>query len=432
MGKFNPFNPNATVAPNLFAGRTQQVLHVLNKLEHVRQGMSASFVLHGERGIGKTALARLIKHFSSAKDPLFSSLNFLTTYYSVDKGQDLRSVLQEAMNALTDQLPSTAIARLTERVGSIFKGGKFSFGAFSVDLRNPQDGTPAEAKRQLKDQAVSVLTNILKSLENPVDILDKADGILVILDEIHNLDDLEGAAQVLRSIATTLDVNGMGKVSFLVIGYSDPVQAFFSGDPSAQRHFDSLLLGIMPKVEAIEVLEKGFKLAGVTYDTAAMEKNIVSTGGYPHAIQVLGRHLVEFDSDGNIAEDDWSSATYATAAELQGKDFSHLYGFSKKATMREKVLDAMAIIGRPITKGELANILGKTIYQQAYLGELKNSGAVKEDPATGFLQLHSQLFRTSILLHVIPRLGTDKMVKSLVERYWNTSEQQQKELDQIK
>lgn len=47
--------------PTLFAGREQQFLAVLKKLSHVRKGQHASFILHGERGIGKTALPQLIQ-----------------------------------------------------------------------------------------------------------------------------------------------------------------------------------------------------------------------------------------------------------------------------------------------------------------------------------------------------------------------------------
>lgn len=60
MMKYNPFNPNSVVSTNLFAGRTEYVLKILRKMEQVKKGMPASFFLSGERGIGKTALAKLI------------------------------------------------------------------------------------------------------------------------------------------------------------------------------------------------------------------------------------------------------------------------------------------------------------------------------------------------------------------------------------
>ena len=65
--KYNPFNPNSVVATNLFAGRSQYILRIIRKLDQVRRGMPSSFFLFGERGIGKTALAKLVKHLAETQ-----------------------------------------------------------------------------------------------------------------------------------------------------------------------------------------------------------------------------------------------------------------------------------------------------------------------------------------------------------------------------
>ena len=89
MKKYNPFNPNSVVSTNLFAGRKNYVLRILSKMEQVRKGMPASFFLFGERGIGKTALAKLIMHIAENPNPDLGELKFLTSYYSVDRGRIL-------------------------------------------------------------------------------------------------------------------------------------------------------------------------------------------------------------------------------------------------------------------------------------------------------------------------------------------------------
>ena len=438
MGKLNPFNPNSVVAPPLFAGRREQTLRILNKLEHVQKGLSASFVLHGERGIGKTALAKLIRAVASGKKSQGvevlrkeHSLNFLSTYYCVEKGQHFHSVLQASLNSLTDQLPLAALKRLADRLGSIFKNGKFSFGAFSVELEKP---LKADHEQHLKDQAVSVLTNILEGLDEAgLKEGVKYSGLLIIIDEVHNVEDIEGIAQLFRNITTTLDVNGLGRVSFMILGYSEPIRDFFTGDPSARRSFDSILLTHMPKEEAKEVLIKGFDQARVAYDPQALEKHILSTGGYPHSIQVLGHHLIELDTDDAINADDWSRALTQTTIELQSKDFLDFYNFGKKPTMREQVLDIMAVIGRPVSKMELkAACDGKNIYQTTCLGELKRIGAVKEDRNTGLLTLQSQLFRTAILFDVVRRVAEQEQVDNTLLRamqtYWERAERATQEV----
>src|SRR5580704_8393320 len=104
---FNPFNPNSVVVPNLFAGRTKNVLDISRKLSQLKHNMPASFFIHGERGIGKTALAKLIKSIATLNDPKLYNLNLLTSYYSVENGQDLSSVIQASVNSLTDQMDTS-------------------------------------------------------------------------------------------------------------------------------------------------------------------------------------------------------------------------------------------------------------------------------------------------------------------------------------
>ena len=392
--KYNPFNPNSVVAPSLFAGRRSQVLEILGKLAHVRKSMPASFVLHGERGIGKTALAKLIKYLAISNQESAENLSFLSSYYSVEKGQTLKSVLQASLNIISDQLDKTVIDQLSERLGGLFKGGKFTIGAFSAEF---DKDTSSNENQILKDQITSILTNIIKSS-------DKSDGVLIIIDEIHNMSDIEGAAQVIRSIATTLDVNGYGKISFMIIGYSEAIESFFKGDLSAKRHFDSVALTIMPLEEAIEVLTKGFDEVKVKYDKKQVSDFIIQTGGYPHSIQLLGHNVVSIDKDNLISIDDWNEAIWKTAVDLKSKDFSNFYNFDGKQTLREMLMDVLAIAGIPLSKQKVKDLCeGKNIYQSVILGELKKSGAIYENKENNELRLHSLLFRSAILIHIFSK-----------------------------
>ena len=83
--KNNPFNPNSVVQPRLFAGRVDQVRHVIRKMSQVRDKMPSSFVISGERGIGKTALAKLIMFIAQEKDEKIENLNSCPTYRAQSK-----------------------------------------------------------------------------------------------------------------------------------------------------------------------------------------------------------------------------------------------------------------------------------------------------------------------------------------------------------
>lgn len=411
----NPFNPNSIVTPPLFAGRGEQVVHILKKLAQVREGMPASFVLQGDRGIGKTALAKLIMYAAEQKDPKLHNLRFLTGYYVVEKDQTFESALQASLNLMTDKMPESVIKRLSQRLGTFFKNGKFSFGAFGANV--VYDGTSKQAKDMaIKDRAVSAFANIIAGLDEITEQERELDGVLVVIDEIHSLKDVDGAAQILRAISTTLDVNRQGKISFMVIGYADGIERFFSGDPSARRHFDVINLTVMPRNEAKEILIKGFEKAGLTYDKEALEHNIDVAGGYPHSIQIIGHQLVDVDTDDCIGENDWKQALQMAAVELARKDFLEMYDFNGKGTLRETVLNILALAG-PLTKLQLRDFTdGKNIYTETCMGILKKSGAVRE-LQDGMVMLHSMLFRAAILIHLYTHAQTNKGLEDLIKRF---------------
>lgn len=421
-GPINPFNPNSVVTPALFAGRHEQVLQILKKLTQVRDGMPASFVLQGDRGIGKTALAKLIMYTAEAEDPILENLKFLTSYYAVEKGQSFESVLQASLNIMTDRMPESVIQRLSQRLGNFFKNGKFTFGAFGASATVEGEVKSEDKLTVIKDRAVSVFSNIISGIDEMKDDPKKLDGILLVIDEVHNLKDLDGAAQILRAISTTLDVSRLGKISFIVIGYPDGMDRFFKGDPSARRHFDIIELTAMSRDEAKEVLTKGFTKSSLTYDEPVLEQNIDVAGGYPHSIQVIGHNLVEADHDGKIGADDWTSALMKSAAEMARKEFSDLYDFKGKGTLRETVLNVLALAKRPMTKQELRDAVGgKNIYTATCMGELKKTGAVTEI-ADGSIILHSMLFRAAVLVHLYTHADRNPAYQKMIQEFSPTHE----------
>ncbi len=404
--KYNPFNPNSVVSTNLFAGRKDYVIRIIRKLEQVKKGMPSSFLLFGERGIGKTALAKLLIYIAENKDADMGNLNFLVSYYSADKGQSINTVLQSSLNELTDNISSSVLDMLGKRLGSLLKNGKFSIGAFSVDLK-------ADVKTiAVRDQLISILSNLIEAIKNEEGER-KKDGVIIVIDEMQNIDDIETCAQLFRGIITTLDVKNLGNISFLLIGYESAFNDFFKGDPSARRQFDSIGLGVMPVEEAKEVLTKGFKEANVKWDQSSLDKYILATGGYPHSIQLLGHNLIEYDSDNFIDDSDWIKAINHTATELQYKDFAVMYNFSGKVSGREKILDALAVAWQPLTRQEISKYTEiQNVYQ--YLPDLEKRGAIKIDHKNGTIVLHSQLFRIAILSKIMSKIA-EGYLKEIIE-----------------
>ena len=428
----NPFNPNSIVPRNLFAGRASYCLNILKKLAETKHGRPSSFFLYGERGIGKSALAKLIGYVATANDEKFYSLRFVKSYYAVEPKQTFRSVMEASLNNLATAVPTSWGKKLQDRLGDLFKNGKFSLGAFGqLGISVEAGAQPREQNITVRDQAVSILSNLLSTLKESKATEDSRDGILIIIDEMQNLKDIEVAAPLLRGILGTLDFNGLGYVSFLLIGLDQAFEDFMKGDASARRNFDPIRLDVMPPDEAMDVLQKGFRSIGLQWDEEALKAHIYVTGGYPHSIQVVGRNVVDVDANNLIAEDDWKTAIKQTAHELQEKEFSDMYCFAGKWRGRDRVLNMVASFG-PMPRKELTekckSAYGmKNPYQ--YLSELEKCGAIRI-LATGVVELHSQLFRTAVLSALLPRLATEpglqKMWDEVIERFTQSRKHDEK------
>ncbi len=82
-----------------------------------------------------------------------------------------------------------------------------------------------------------------------------------------------------------------------------------------------------------------------------------------------------------------------------------------------EILHLLALVEIPVSKTLISREFeGGNIYTKSCLPALKELGAVKENPETGELSLHSPLFRSAILLHIIPSMKKNDAVYARVNR----------------
>jgi AAA ATPase-like protein len=85
--KYNPFQPNAIVAPGMFIGRADEIKVIEQCLFQTKSGNPQHFLVQGERGIGKSSLLFLVEAIGSGLATTVHSneqLSFLTLF--VDLG----------------------------------------------------------------------------------------------------------------------------------------------------------------------------------------------------------------------------------------------------------------------------------------------------------------------------------------------------------
>ncbi len=194
----NAFQPAKEIdVPNRFAGRHQSVIDCYYAL--ATQGANLAIV--GNRGIGKSSLARQVIRMATGDNTLieksldhrvFERHDFLAMYFACG----------DAVRTSDDLLESLGAERRTE------SGAQKAIAQHSID---------------------TVFTNVVRELANQG--LAKH-GILIVVDEFDRIGDPAGFASFLKSLATNVPA-----VKFCLVGVAQDIKELMKEHESTDRLF---------------------------------------------------------------------------------------------------------------------------------------------------------------------------------------------------
>ncbi|MGO9838970.1 MAG: ATP-binding protein [Polyangiaceae bacterium] len=183
-----------------FAGRNQQVQTVHQAL--MAQGTNIAIV--GNRGIGKSSLARQLVAMASGKTELLDRLglkyddkhDFLTVYFACgSQTQSLDHLLQQLLT--NDECLSRWAYYVPQAMKEIEASPKLNLGFVKVDVTA---NVTSEAKAAVTQHDLqTVFTNVVNAIAKQN--LAK-NGVLIVVDEFDQLAHSDGFASFLKSLAT--------------------------------------------------------------------------------------------------------------------------------------------------------------------------------------------------------------------------------------
>ncbi|MGE0489766.1 MAG: AAA family ATPase [Vulcanimicrobiota bacterium] len=369
----NAFQPAIEVKdPKRFAGRKSYVQDAYRAL--LSEGTNIAVV--GNRGIGKSSLARQIVSMASGHDDLLKKLSidtdaqapdFLATYFACGNsvrtlGDLLNSLLtdSDALGSWIYDIPSTKT--IIEKYAPKFNAGFASLGG--------EKSTSTTSSKAIQQHDVeSVFTNVVRAL---VQECVATDGLIIVVDEFDQIKDPTGFASFLKSLATNVP-----KVRFCIVGVAQDIQQLMKEHASADRLFSGSVLTLPPMnpeelTEIIEIAESSIK-GSIVFDESARRTLVKLAQGHPYMIHLIGKDALKqafLKKDETITQADIESALRGIAE--RGTD-PVLEGRYKKAVAssqhREIVLRAMA----NSVSGDDGEIQTTAAYQQALTEGVENS-----------------------------------------------------------
>lgn len=318
------FRPRAPIdQAALFSGRQAQIATMTDAI--VQTGCHA--ILYGERGVGKTSLARVLRDFlspvvSELEAPHGSSIKwpFVVAFATCDVSDDYSSIWHKA------------------------------FAEISVEREIPGVGYI-----QSPQVVVSELSSHLPKRCKPVNVLsvvreisDRGQLVVIIFDEFDQIKDVQ--TKTLMASTVKLLSDQVTNATIVLVGVADTVTELIGQHPSIERSLMQVPLPRMAANELAEIVHKGLTTIEMTIEGAALQEIVMLSQGLPHYTHVLGQAAARsaiMRGATEVTSQDVSEAIEFAVKNSQ-ESVSQLYHtatFSTKRTLYPQVLLACALTG---------------------------------------------------------------------------------------
>jgi Cdc6-like AAA superfamily ATPase len=401
----NPFTPNAPIDPEYFAGRIGEVVKIQSALNQTMHGKTQHILLAGERGIGKTSLGLYARYIAKQPNPVLKTeFRYATAYYTVERDQSLVDVCRGLATRLLQNIDESLAKKCTDRLKKL----KLHFAIH----------VPGLAEINVDPQALPEVESRLyadfeKAIEEAWDELKNTyNGILLVVDEIHNLGTFKGVGAFFKVVSEAWAVDGYRNAMFAVIGLPNVPTDISDDDPSAPRIFSHVELKRMTTEECLNIVRNCITKSGKSITDDAAAAIATRSGGFPYFLHQLGYDAYEQDSDEKIDMDDLNLAFSTSLTQFERMFFGGLYK-SVEGRQKQKIVDALAsCYSSPRTAAELARTLKiKNVHQ--YLKPLEKDGIVER--AKSRYRLTSELL--SIYVQARIGAGSDRVKLQVMSKY---------------
>lgn len=344
----NPYTPNAGEAPDVLAGRDDQLDSFDVLLQRINRGRSArSMIITGLRGVGKTVLLGQFREKALLQG--WSALEYEVVKH--DDGAFRREIGLKLRTTLFDLAPRV---RWTDH----FRRAAAALSAFTVTVDatgQVQAGINIDAVEGLADHGDLALdlTDVLVSLGEAA--ASHRSGVVLLLDEVQFL-----SRSQLEALIMALHRTVQRKLPVALVGAGLPQVAELAGDAKsyAERLFTFPHIGSLSAVDTTRALAEPARVEGVDYAEDALAAAIEVTGGYPYFIQELGWAVWGAAQSSPIDADDVRHAVELYEAKLDSSFFR--VRLDRATELQSAYLRAMAELGpEPQKAADVAAVLNR-------------------------------------------------------------------------
>ena len=395
----NPYTPNAGAAPEIVAGRDDQLEAFTVLLRRLERGRTEqSMIITGLRGVGKTVL---LGQFGE----IARRAGWEVVEIEASKHDDTRfrqamfSQLKAVLLRLSPRARWTERARRAAEVLSAFAVSVDQKGTFSVSWDVPA----AEGAADHGDLSMD-LTDVFVALGEAAE--EQHRGVALLIDEVQFLSRTQ-----LEALIQAVHKTVQRRLPITFVGAGLPQIAELAGEAKsyAERLFTFPRVGSLEGDDARKALIAPALVEGVTFDDDAVDLAIRITQGYPYFIQELGYQVWGVASGNRVRRADVATASEAYEAKLDSSFFR--VRLDRTTPLQTAYLRAMAELGpQPQKAADVARVMGRESTQVGPTrAELIDMGLLYT-PEHGYAAFTVPDFDT-FMLRAVPELHVPEIQK---------------------
>ena len=298
----SPFTPGSPAPVDLFAGRIQQIREVENYLIQSASGRQENVFLVGDRGIGKSSFASIMRQMAGINHDMVGIHVFLGGVTTLE--ELVRRILEEIVEIGWDKPWYNRISEIlgdhVRQVGIL--GIKIEFQPSREDLN------------QIVRRFPEVLGEFIAR------ITEHNSGLFIILDDLNGLADNDQFANWYKSVVDQIATQfGAYPALIMLSGLSERLDQLSIQQPSLVRVFRIIELERLDDEEVEEFFGRAFGEASISVNSTAMNLMVKYSSGLPVMMQEIGDATFWSDSNGEITQRDAVSGINRAAINIGRK-----------------------------------------------------------------------------------------------------------------
>lgn len=369
--EYSPFTPGVPVPIEFFTGRSAEIEKTVAAVEAATAGRPKTLFLCGERGIGKSSLARLVRHIAESRHGALGLHTFLGGATS----------LEEMVRRIFDRIVKESVQkRWYKKIADFFGDRIRKVGIFDIGV---EFGAGEQDLSRLVNDFVPAMRNLTKRLEG------EKSSIFLILDDINGLANDERFANWVKSIVDEIATSRSEPLPLclLLVGLEERRQSMIQHQPSLARIFDIVEIQPWSEQETKEFFNKAFSKVEISVEEAALDVLSRYAGGLPVLAHEIGDATFNANQDDVVDRKDALQGV-VMAADIVGR--KHLQPQVFQAIRSKKYRAILRKITEKPSEIEFSSrdIKSKLRAEEQkvynnFLVRMQKLGVIKKDPEGG-------------------------------------------------